>query len=174
MKNYFKILVVAIMIMLPTVIFAQKSLKFGHINSAEILQVMPERDSAMAKLQKLNKDLSATYDGMSVEFQTKYQKFLEEQKNLNDLVKKTRSDELTQIQQHIEQFKENANEEIQKNQSELMQPVLEKLKKAIAEVGKEGGFLYIHDIGQGSNILYFSAESLDITAQVKAKLGLKK
>lgn len=174
MRNSFKALMVAVIVMLPSVIFAQKTLKFGHINSAEIIQLMPEKDSAVAKLQKVNKELSATYEGMNVELNTKYQKFQEDQKNLTDLLKKTRQDEISQLQQRIEQFKESANEEIQKNQTEFMQPVLEKVKKAIADVGKENGFIYVFDIGQGSNILYFSADSQDVTTLVKAKLGLKK
>jgi outer membrane protein len=127
----------------------------------------------MAKLQKINKDLAASYEAMNVELNNKYQKFQEDMKNLSDLMKKTRQEEIAQMQQRIEQFKESANEEIQKQQSELMQPILEKIKKAIADVGKDNGFLYIFDIGQGSNILYFSAESVDVTSLVKGKLGLK-
>ena len=174
MRNFIKVFLVALLVLIPSVIFAQKTLKFGHINSQEVIQLMPQRDSAVIRLQKFNKELSDSYEEQNVELNKKYQKFLEEEKTLNDVVKKTRQEELQQIQQRIQQFQENANQQIQAKQTELMQPILEKLKKAIADVGKEGGFIYVFDIGGTTNVLFFSAESQDITALVKQKLGIKK
>lgn len=174
MRKIFKLLFIAILLLVPSVNYAQKVLKFGHINSQEIIQVMPERDSAVIKLQKYQKELSDNYDALNVEFNTKYQKYAEEEKTMNDLVKKTRTEELTQMQQRIKQFQETANQQIPQKESELMQPIIEKLKKAISDVGKEGGFIYIYDVGGNTNILYYSADSQDVTVQVKAKLGLKK
>jgi len=174
MRKNFNVALVALLFLLPTVTFGQKVLKFGHLNSQEIIQIMPERDSAVIKLQKFRKELSDTYDGLNTEFNTKYQKFAEEEKTLNDLVKKTRQEELQQMQGRIQQFQETANQQIPQKESELMQPIIEKLKKAIADVGKDGGFIYIFDISGNSNVLFFSADSQDISSLVKAKLGLKK
>ncbi len=174
MRKIIKVILVALLLLFPAVNYAQKALKFGHINSQDIIQLMPERDSAVIKLQKFRKELSDTYDGLNSELNTKYQKFLEEEKTLNDLVKKTRQEELQQMQQRIQQFQETANQQIPQKESELMQPIIEKLKKAISDVGKEGGFLYIFDISGATNVLYFSADSQDISVLVKQKLGLKK
>ena len=174
MRKIIKLILVALMLLVPTVNYAQKALKFGHINSQEIIQLMPERDSAVNKLQKFRKELSDTYDGLQAEFQTKYKKFQEDEKTLNDLVRKTRQEELQQMQQRIQQFQETANQQIPQKQSELMQPLIEKLKNAITEVGKEGGFIYIFDIGGNTNVLFYSAESQDVSALIKQKLGLKK
>jgi len=174
MKNVIKVLLVAFLLLVPSGIFAQKALKFGHINSQEVIQAMPDRDSAVIKLQKFNKELSDSYEEQNVELNKKYQKFLEDEKTLNEVVKKTRQEELQQMQQRIQQFQENANQQIQTKKTELMQPILDKLKKAISDVGKEGGFIYVFDIGGNTNVLFFSAESQDITALVKQKLGIKK
>ncbi len=174
MRNSFKVLIAALIIALPTLSFAQKSLKFGHINSQEILQSMPERDSAEVKMTKFQKELQETYEGIQVELNTKYQKYLAEEKTLTDLVKKTRTEEIQQYQDRLKQFGENAQQEIQKKQGELMQPISEKIKKAIGDVGKENGFIYIFEMAPGTSILYNSPESIDITSLVKAKLGIKK
>ena len=174
MRKIIKFILVALLLLVPTVNYAQKVLKFGHINSQEIIQAMPERDSAVAKLEKFRKELSDTYEGLNTELNTKYQKYLEEEKTLNDIVKKTRYDELQQMQQRIQQFQETANQQIPQKQSELMQPIIEKLKSVITEVGKEGGFIYIFDVGGSTNVLFFSADSQDVSSLVKAKLGLKK
>jgi outer membrane protein len=174
MRNSFKVLIAALIIALPSLSFAQKALKFGHINSQEILQAMPERDSAEVKMQKFAKELQDTYEGINVELNTKYQKFLQEEKTLTDLVKKTRQEEIQSYQDRLKQFSDNAQQEIQKKQAELMQPISEKIKKAISDVGKENGFIYIFEMAPGTSILYNSAESVDITSLVKGKLGIKK
>ena len=174
MRNSFKVLIAALIIALPSLSFAQKAYKFGHINSQEILQAMPERDSAEVKMQKYAKELQDTYEGINVELNTKYQKFLQEEKTLTDLVKKTRQEEITQYQDRLKQFSDNAQQEIQKKQAELMQPISEKIKKAISDVGKENGFIYIFEMAPGTTILFNSSESVDVTSLVKGKLGIKK
>jgi len=54
----------------------------------------------------------------------------------------------------------------------LIQPVMDKARKAIDEVAKEHGLIYVFDLSQG-NPIYTSEESLDMEPLVKAKLGLK-
>ena len=53
-----------------------------------------------------------------------------------------------------------------------MQAIQKKVTDAIKEVGTAGGYVYIMDMASG--IPYISSTlSTDVTAQVKAKLGLK-
>ena len=53
-----------------------------------------------------------------------------------------------------------------------MQPVIEKARKAIEEVAKEQGLLYVFDMAAG-NPIYASEESVDMLPLVKARLGLQ-
>jgi outer membrane protein len=48
---------------------------------------------------------------------------------------------------------------------------MDKARKAIEEVAKENGLLYVFDMSQG-NPVYASEESLDMLPLVKAKMGL--
>ena len=53
-----------------------------------------------------------------------------------------------------------------------MQAITSKVLEAIKGIGQEGGYIYIMEMGAG--IPYISTTlSTDLTAQVKAKLGLK-
>ena len=53
-----------------------------------------------------------------------------------------------------------------------MQAITTKVLAAIKEVGQAGGYVYVMEMGAG--IPYISTTlSTDLTAQVKAKLGLK-
>ena len=54
----------------------------------------------------------------------------------------------------------------------MIQPVMDKARKAIDEVAKENGLLYVFDLSQG-NPVYVSEESMDMLEPVKAKLGLQ-
>ena len=76
MKNVTKFLAIA-MVFFATQAFAQ--VKIGHININELVELMPERDSAVVKLQNYAKELDETMQGMQQEFNTKLQTY--QQKN---------------------------------------------------------------------------------------------
>ena len=65
----------------------------------------------------------------------------------------------------------NAQEQLQNREAELLKPIIDRAKKAIEDVAKEGGYTYILDAGTAA-ILY-SQDSDDIMPLVKKKLGLK-
>ena len=66
---------------------------------------------------------------------------------------------------------QNAQEQLQGREQELLKPIIYRAKKAIEDVAKEGGYTYILDAGTAA-VLY-SQDSDDIMPQVKKKLGLK-
>jgi outer membrane protein len=62
---------------------------------------------------------------------------------------------------------------LQEKQAELFQPIMAKVDKAIKDVGKENGFIYIFDIAKGSLLYFDETKSTNVMALTKAKLGLK-
>ncbi len=172
MKKSISILLVLLLFGWGLTVQAQQKYKFGHINSQELLQSMPENDSAQAKLQRFAKELQDQFDAMQVEYNKKFQEFQDQQNNLTDLIKKTKMEELSHIQQTMQDFQANAQQEMQKKQAELLQPVIDKANQAIKEIAQENGFTYIFDISRGT-ILYFSDQSVDILPMVKKKLGIQ-
>jgi len=173
MKNRFKITIVALLLVVPALSFSQKAFKFGHVNKQDIIQVLPDRDSAILKLQKFEKELQGNLETMNAEYQTKLQKYLEDQKaGMDPLIKQSREKELSTMQQNIQQFQENAQQLYQQKQTELMQPILEKIQKAINDVGKEGSFTYIFDLAAQS-VAFYSSDSQDVSDLVKQKLNIK-
>ncbi len=151
-----------------------QSLKFGHVNSDELIQAMPEFDSANVKLEKFRKDLINALELMSVELNNKSDAYNKESKNYTDIVKQTKEQELVDMNKRIQEFQNNAQQQLQAKQAELFQPIMAKIDKAIKDVGKENGFVYIFSVGQGTPLLYFDeTKSTNIMALAKAKLGLK-
>ncbi|NOY36974.1 MAG: OmpH family outer membrane protein [Chlorobi bacterium] len=165
-------IIFALSVALSGSVLHAQNLKFGHINSSELLQAMPENDSAQAQLQHYAKQLQDQLQTMQTEYNTKLQDYLGQQDNLTDLIKKTKEEELQQLQQRIQDFQSTAQQDMQKKQNDLLTPIINKANEAIKAVARENGFIYIFDISRGT-ILYYSDKSQDILPLVKKKLGIQ-
>ena len=151
---------------------AQAQAKFGHVNVQEIIQVMPEFTAARTEIEKLTQQYEADLKLMQDELQKKGDAFEKEQATLPDNIKQRRQQELQDMYQKIQQSYQDNQQALAKAQQEKMQAITTKVLGAIKEVGDANGFVYIMEMGAG--IPYISTNlSTDVTAMVKAKLGLK-
>jgi outer membrane protein len=175
MRRFIGIAVLMIVVALVGQSATAQSFKFGHINNDELIQSMPEYDSATVKLEKFRKELVNALELMQVEWNNKSDSYQKESKNLSDILKQTKEQELMDIQKRIQDFQTNAQQQLQNKQAELFQPIVGKVDKAIKDVGKENGFLYVFDISASkATLLYFDeAKSINVMPLVKTKLGLK-
>ena len=127
--------------------------KFGHVNAQEIIQAMPEFTKARTDIEALTKQYEADLKSMQEELQKKSEAYEKEQATLPANIKQRRETELQEMYQK-------------------MNAITSKVIEAIKAVGQAGGYVYIMDIAGG--VPYISTTlSTDVTADVKAKLGLK-
>ncbi|MFW9598049.1 MAG: OmpH family outer membrane protein, partial [Paludibacter sp.] len=77
-----------------------------------------------------------------------------------------------ELETRVTNFRQQAYQDIQKKQQDMFAPIRDKVTKAINEVGAEGKFTYIFDLGT-QTIIYKAPNAIDITAAVKKKLALK-
>ena len=151
---------------------ANAQAKFGHVNTQEIIQAMPEYTAAKADIDKLTAQYEADLKSMQDELQKKADAFDKEQATLPDNIKQRRQTELQEMYQKIQQSYQDNQQALQKASSEKMQAITAKVLEAIKAVGQAGDFVIINEINAG--IPYISTTlSTDVTAQVKTKLGLK-
>lgn len=172
MKTKFNILLIALFIISAISVNAQTKGKFAHIDSQVLLAAMPERTDAQKKLQDEAKALENELVSMQEEFQNKYNDYLAKRETMTELGRQSKEGELQDMQTRIQNFQVTAQEMLEKKEGELLQPIIDKAKKAIEEVGKEKGFIYVMDSSVGV-VLYFSEESEDILPLVKKKLGIQ-
>lgn len=171
MKRILGVLLIVVLVSGSSV-FAQKAdYKFGHINSNELLSIMPERDSARIELQNYSKMLQQEMEAMQVEYQNKVNTYLEKQQTYSDLVKQSKETEIQEMQRRVQEFQATAQQDYQQKEAELFQPIMDKAQSAIEKVAKANGFTYIFDLGAGG-VLYFSNQSVDILPLVKTELGI--
>ena len=151
---------------------AQAQAKFGHVDTQEIIQAMPEFATARNEIEALTKQYEADLKSMQDELQKKYEDYQKNGPTLPDNIKQRREQELQDMDTKIRQSFQDNQQALQKAQQDKMQAIQTKVLNAIKEVGQAGGFVYIMEMGAG--IPYISTTlSTDVTAQVKAKLGLK-
>lgn len=146
--------------------------KFGNINMSQVFEAMPER----ATMQKEMEDIQAKYEAelqkMGEEYQKKVSDFVAQQDSLEKNIAEARAQEIEQLQQRIQQFREMAARNLQDEQQKRVAPIVEKINKAIQSVGQKNGFTYIFDTSAG-NILYFSdTQCVDVLPLVKTELGI--
>ena len=173
MRRFIGIAALMIVIALVGQSAMAQSFKFGHINSDELIQSMPEYDSATVKLEKFRKELVNALELMQVEWNNKSDAYQKESKTLSDIVKQTKEQELMDIQKRIQDFQANAQTQLQNNQTEVFQPIYTKVDKAIKDIGKENGFLYVFDVAKGALLYFDETKSTNVMPLVKTKLGLK-
>lgn len=168
----FKKLVIAALCLMPFALSAQGTLKFGNVNTQEIFVAMPERAAAEKEFETTSKKYETELSKMGEEYNNKYQEFMAQQDTLPENIKVRRMQEIGELEQRLQNFREVAMQSIQQQQQQLIAPIQKKLMDAVQAVGKENGFTYIFDLAN-SGILYQASPSEDVTPLVKAKLGIK-
>ncbi len=168
-----KKILLAVALLLPMIsASAQSTLKIGLVDTSAILQLMPDTKEAQTKLAEASK-----------KYEDEYAKLGEEMKRMYDELNKMKPDELQAIkdrktrefqdyQVKVQNFEQSAQQDLNKMQQELMAPIIQKIRNAVESVGKEGGYSMIQNYESGLT-LYYAAPVMDITPQVKAKLGIK-
>jgi outer membrane protein len=156
-----------------TVISAATAQKIGHTNAGNLLAMMPEAAKADSVLVIFRNEKMMKGDSMGKLFEREYKAFVEAYNagTVSAANAQKKQEELQKAQQFLQNYGKGMEEEMGILRRQLLQPLVAKLDEAIKAIGKEGGYQVIFDTSNGSSL--FAAESDDITALVKTKLGLK-
>jgi outer membrane protein len=148
--------------------YAQK-VKLGYVRVEAIFTEMPERAQAEQEITEYSKQLENQLQTMNTEFEKKYQEYEENYESWGTSVRKDKELDIQNLQQRIQGFQQSAQTDLQEKDQELLQPIYDKIRKAIKKVGDDEGYSYIYD---NSMLLYKSDDSEDLTEKVKAQLNL--
>lgn len=164
-----KKILLAVVMALPFSALAQK---FGVVDFDAVLQAMPETAAMQTQLTETSKKYEDELAKLTEEFQKLYTEFqtLQADANTPESIKERRMQEIQELDKKAQQFAQTAQQDLQRQQAQLMQPIQEKVVSAIKSVGTEGGFTMIFPEAVPA---YVSGDVQDVTALVKAKLGVK-
>ena len=161
----------AILLLIAAGSVQAQTLKFGHINSTQLLTLMPETKNADSTLQKFGTSLEAQLKTMTNEYQSKVSDFRATEATMSEPIKEAKAKEINDLETRIQDFQESAQTSLQKKKEEIYTPIIKKAEDAIKGIAKEKGYSYIFDTSVG--VVLFAQESDDIMPMVKAKLGIK-
>ncbi|MBX7107282.1 MAG: OmpH family outer membrane protein [Chitinophagales bacterium] len=162
----------AVVLLLLTAVSTQaQSLKFGHINSADLLAMMPEIKKADSVLQAYQKSLEDANTSMLTDYQKKIQDFQSLPATTTDAVKEIKQQEIKDLENRIQQFQGGAQDKLQNKKEEVYSPILKKAEDAIKEVAKANNYAYVFDTSAGAVV--YAQESDNLMELVKKKLMLK-
>ena len=115
-----KIALLVVMFALPLGAMAQA--KFAHMNSQDVIAVMPEFTKAQADLDAMSKKYQDEMQRTNEEFQKKYQEFLAQADSLPKNIAERRQKELQDMAQRQEQFQQEAYQVCRKHSKMLWLP----------------------------------------------------
>jgi outer membrane protein len=162
---------VAVLVLLAGFTAAAQDLKFGHIDIQKLIMELPEKVEADKTLQKEATNLQNNLKVMSDDLDKKYTEYMAQRDTLSDLIRVTKEKEIQDYDQRIRNFSNLAQQNLQQKEQQLLQPIIEKVQKAIDVVGAENGLIYIFDISS-KVVIYHSDKSVDCAPLVKTKLGV--
>jgi outer membrane protein len=145
--------------------------KIGHIDRQKLMLMMPERKDAEAKMQAFAKTLEDRLKAMGAEYQQKVADAQAGAANMTQTEKDMVIREIQELEQRIQAAQEKAQEDLAKQEEELLKPMVDRANAAIKDVAGANNFTYILDVSTGT-VLYFE-KGEDILPLVKAKLGIQ-
>ena len=166
MMKQIKTLLIAAVLILTANNSMNAQAKTAHVDVSEIMSKMPAMLDAQNQLQKLSGTYDAEYKKMVEEYQVKIKKYEAESTTVTEAVNTERSKEVQDMQKRIVDYRDNAQKELQQKETDIVKPLMEKVRASIQKVGKAKGFQYVLD---GSTLLL--ADGPNITADVKKDLG---
>ena len=166
MKNLKSLLFAAALIIGASSFMSAQS-KVAHINKEELVKAMPAYAVAQAEVEKLGKTYQAQIQDSLKELDAKLKQYNAEAEAQTQEENQRRMEEVEGMKQSLAQFQQNAQQDMQKKEFDLLKPILEDANAAIQTVAKAQGFEYVLD-----SAMLIMADGKDLMADVKAHLKI--
>lgn len=146
--------------------------KFGHVNSAEIIQAMPEIKALQTKIDAKQDEIEKQLTILKEDFNKQIEAYQKQAEAMTEAQRNAKEQELMTMQERIDNFIQTSRQDIVKMQQEGFVPVQQKIMQKIQEVGAQLGYLYIFELNQGV-MPYAGAKSDDLTKTIMQNLGVQ-
>lgn len=142
--------------------------KFGHINSAVIIEQHPKVAVAHAALESFQKMLVDSFTLKAKAFEDEYRLFVSQASDgtLSKMMTDKKQAELVAKQQSLKEGEEQLQFRILQKREALLQPILSEVDSIIQSIGKQGNYTMIFDTSVPGALL-FAVDSEDLSEMVK-------
>lgn len=164
-------LIIALLTVVPSLAFAQK---FGVIDTETLIASLPEMEQVTAQLEAYSSQYEKDFESLRKDMDKKYAELQQLQKLSEDTpqeIVKRRVQEIQELDQKINQFRQTAEADLKNHESAMMAPIRNGIAAAIKAVGDEGGFIMIFE---NTSPVYIRADVVDVTPLVLQKYHAEK
>lgn len=169
MKNF---VLIALFCLAAT--FGSYAQKYVYVDTKYILEQIPEYEEAQQELNKLSIQWQREIEGQYAEIKKKRDTYESEKILLDDATKKLKEDELAALEREAREMQKKrfgVGGDLFKKRQELIQPIQDKIFKAIKDLAKDSNYSFVFDKANSSNIL-FAEPKLDVSDRILRKMGI--
>ncbi len=158
-------------LVLPMLASAQTG-RFAVVDREAVLESLTEYTLVKTQIAETSRQYKEEYNRMTADIDKKFEEIqvLNRQPGLADAIKERRVQELQNMQKRAQQFLLTADEDLQRQEKQLLDPIKERVLQAIRKVGVEEGFTFIFPINQP---LFYNSQVEDVTEAVKDALNFQ-
>lgn len=144
--------------------------KVGYVNSTKIFSEIPEAADAQKKLEAIAKPVQDEIEKREKEIDNKLNEYKQKEALMNDAAKRTAQQEIYDMDQKLREYKLQKNEELGKQQDKIINPIKEKILKAIEAVAKAEKYTFVFDQTENVRVLLYGDPREDLTNRVIDRL----
>lgn len=138
MKKLFLLIVLGVLSLT-----ANAQTRFGYFSFDNVLKSMPDYVMAQRSIDNLRQKYDAEMKRAEDEFNSKYEEFLDVQKDLVPVILRKRQAELQEMMQKNINFKNESQRLLKQAEADAFAPVKNKLYNALTKVGQAQGYAFI-------------------------------
>lgn len=138
MKKLFLLIVLGVLSLT-----ANAQTRFGYFSFDNVLKSMPDYVMAQRSIDDLRQKYYAEMKRAEDEFNSKYEEFLDVQKDLVPAILRKRQAELQEMMQKNINFKNESQRLLKQAEADAFAPVKNKLYNALTKVGQAQGYAFI-------------------------------
>ena len=162
-----------LLLMSVTVAVSAQTGNFGYMDFNGAIKLMPEYFEAQLNLQKIQSDYKNEIDRSKREFERQYVEFMLEQDHLAPTIVAKRQKELQVLMDAYAEFRDSVQVDLESIRLEMLNPIKEKLLKAIYKAGMDLNLDYVIDTGTGAYLYINNDKGIDISNYVYKIIGLQ-
>jgi outer membrane protein len=169
-RNFARLIVLAMAIMLTTAVSAQK---YAYIDSDYILKNVPEYQDAQNQLDDFSEKWQKEIEAKFIDIDNLYKKYQADVVLLPADMKKKREEEIINMEKSLKTYQQEKfgeSGELFKKRQELIKPIQDKIYNALEEIAISKNYSFVFDKANGASIMYANAK-FDISDDVLDELG---
>ncbi len=163
------ILTLIAMVAVATTTLAQN---YIVVNSEKIFKSIEAYNAAIAELDRLAESYQSQVDAKFKEVESLYNNYMARKASLSVSSQTVAENQILAKEQEVTKFQESifgTDGTLMKKRIELIQPIQQRVFKAIEEYSQEKGYELVLDIAQNAEVLYYSPKA-DHTEAIINKL----